>query len=329
MMSNPECASSAAGPRVSVCEVWLRDGIQGWPAFIETSDKIRVLHAIAAAGIGEVDVTSFVSHRLVPQFADAEQLLAAADGLTRTRVLTVNVEGARRIVDLHRRTGAIARCGMPFSVSEAHNIANLRRTHSEHREQLARIFDMLAEAGIEPLLGVVTAFGCPISGAVDPEDALAIARWGYGRGVTAIMFGDTTGMANPRGVAQLFSGARAIGPEIELIAHFHDNRGCGIANSLAAIASGARTVDSCLGGIGGEPRGVELGVAGDQGNTTTEDLVAVLSEMGVDTGIVLDRLMAAGALAEEVLGRPLLSRVQRAGLVAKVGGANGAGKSQR
>jgi len=322
MMPGPADATLEPGPRISVCEVWLRDGIQGWPTFVETSDKIRMLQAIAAAGVGEVDVTSFVSRRLVPQFADAEQVLAAHVP-ARIRVLTASVAGAARVVELHRRTGAIARCGMPFSVSEAHNIANLRRTHSEHREQLARIFDMLGEAGIEPLLGVVTAFGCPIRGAVHPEEALAIAQWGHGHGVTAIMFGDTTGMANPRGVARLFGEARAIGPEIELIAHFHDNRGCGVANSLAAIANGARTVDSCLGGLGGEPRGVELGVVGDQGNTTTEDLVAVLSEMGIDTGIDLARLMAAGLLAEDILGRPLASRVQRAGLVANVGDAIG------
>ncbi|SEF15486.1 hydroxymethylglutaryl-CoA lyase [Rhizobiales bacterium GAS191] len=308
-----------SGSRVAICEAWLRDGIQGWPNFIATPDKLEMLKAVVAAGIGEVDVTSFVSRRLVPQFADCEDVLAAGSGRARTRVLTVNADGARRVAEAHRNAGRIDRCGMPFSVSEPHNVANLRRTHAEHREVLARIFDILLDAGIQPLLGVVTAFGCPIRGSVASEESLAIAEWGVKRGITAIMFGDTTGMANPRSVAAVFGAAHRNWPEIELIAHFHDNRGCGIANSLAAIASGAATVDACLGGIGGEPKGVEQGVVGDQGNTTTEDLVAVLSEMGIETNVDLHRLVEAGRLAEEITGRRLLSRVQRSGLAADVG----------
>jgi len=309
----------AGGTRVAICEAWLRDGIQGWPDFIATADKLRMLDTIAAAGVLEVDLTSFVSRRLVPQFADADELLAAASGKVRTRVLTVSLDGARRVAKAHREAGGIDRCGIPFSVSEAHNLANLRRTHAEHREELARIFDILLEAGIQPLLGVVTAFGCPIRGRVAPEESLAIAEWGVARGLKAIMFGDTTGMANPRGVAAVFGAARANWPGIALIAHFHDNRGCGIANSLTAIACGATTVDACLGGIGGEPKGIEQGLVGNQGNTATEDLVAVLSEVGIETAIDPHRLMLAGRLAEEITGRPLFSRVQRSGLAADVG----------
>jgi hydroxymethylglutaryl-CoA lyase len=308
------------GTKVSICEAWLRDGIQGWPLQIETADKVRMLGAIAAAGVPELDVTSFVSKRLVPQFFDGEVVLAAAADLVRTRVLTVTPDGARRVVEAHRTVGRIDRCGMPFSVSEAHNLANLRRNHAEHREHLTAMFDILTTGGVAPLLGVVTAFGCPIQGRVDPDQALVIADWGVSQGVKSIMFGDTTGMANPQSVAQVFLAARAAWPDIELIAHFHDNRGCGLVNTLTAIACGASTVDSCLGGVGGEPKGIEQNVVGDQGNTCSEDLVAMLSEMQMETGIDPAALLAAGALAEEILGRKLFSRVQRSSLAAVVGG---------
>ncbi len=127
------------------------------------------------------------------------------------------------------------------------------------------------------------------------------------------MFGDTTGMADPLAVRQLFSAAASAYPDVEFIGHFHDNRGCGIANTLAAIDAGAATVEGSLGGIGGEPAAVEQGLVGESGNVATEDLAAVLAQMGVRTGIDLPALLRAGALAEELLGRPLLSRVQRAG----------------
>lgn len=309
------------GQSVSVCEAFLRDGIQGWPSFVATDDKKRLLSAISAAGVTEVDATSFVSKRLVPQFADGEELLASVEGQLRVRVLAVNSDGARRAVDARAGGCRIDRCGIPFSVSEAHNLANIRRSHAEHREELLRMFDVLRAGGIEPLLGVVTAFGCPLRGRVHPDEALAIADWGVEQGIDAIMFGDTTGMANPVAAANMFARAHEAWPTVELVAHFHDNRGNGIANSLAAIAAGARTVDACLGGVGGEPTAVEQNVIGDQGNVTTEDLLAVLEEMGVLTGIDLARLVAAGKGAESILGRPLGSKVQRSGLASAVGQA--------
>lgn len=317
-MAKPATYAPASG-RVAVCEAFLRDGIQAWPHFVPTADKRRVVEAIVAAGVGEIDATSFVSRKLVPQFADGEEIIAFADSKVRVRVLAVNADGARRAVEAHQEVGCIARCGIPFSVSEAHNLANLRRSHAEHRQELVCMFDILRAAGIEPLLGVVTAFGCPIRGRVHPDEAMAIAQWGVDNGITSLMFGDTTGMANPAAVADMFAKARAAWPDVDLIAHFHDNRGAGIANSLAAIANGATTVDCCLGGVGGEPKGIEQGVIGDQGNTTSEDLVALLGEMGVSTGVDPARLIEAGALAETMLGRKLASRVQRSGLAAAVG----------
>lgn len=315
--SNP-WSFDGIGP-VSICESWLRDGIQNWPEIVPTDRKIAILRAMAKAGVNEADVTSFVSRRLVPQMADAEEVLAAASGLFKTRVLTVNANGARRAAKAHIQAGRIDRCGVPFSVSEAHNIANLRRTHAEHRAALPEIFGILRDAGIEPMLGVVTAFGCPLQGSVAQESSLEIAAWGIDQGIRVMMFGDTTGMANPASAHAMFHEASNRWPEVELIAHFHDNRGCGLANSLAALAGGARIVDSSFGGCGGEPKGVEQNVAGDQGNTASEDLVAVLDEMGVETGIDLVQYLDVGRMAEEVLGTTLFSRVQRSGLAALVG----------
>ena len=303
-----------AGARVAICEVWARDGIQGWPEFIPTSEKLRVLDAVAAAGITEVDATSFVSTKLVPQLVDGSEVLENLDPRFRTRVLAVNMSGAERAIAVHQSVRKIDRCGIPFSVSEPHNLANLRRNHSEHKTIVAEMVTRLSEVGIEPLLGVTTAFGCPIAGKVELSQTMAVVEWGAGIGVGSMLIGDTTGLANPTAVADLFRTIKRAYPHINLIAHFHDNRGAGIVNALTALGAGATTIDSCLGGMGGEPRDVEQGVVGDQGNVTTEDIVLLLGDMGIETGIDLERLFEAGRLAEQTIGRRLFSKVQRAGL---------------
>ena len=308
-------SASSRPDAVSVCEAWARDGIQGWPQTLTTGDKLRVISAAAASGVGEIDAASFVPASVVPQFADAEQVLAGIDESVRIRVLTVNVRGAARVVDAHRGVRRIDRCGIPFSASEPHNLANLRRDHAAHKEQVAAMVDTLGAAGIEPLIGVATAWGCPIQGRVEPEAVFGLVDWAHGRGVRSIMFGDTTGMADPSGVTGLFSTAVTQWPDVDFIAHFHDNRGVGIANTLAAIDAGVRAVDASLGGVGGEPSAVDQGDVGESGNVVTEDLIAVLQQMAVPTGIDLGVLLHAGRLAEDVLGRHLHSRIQRSGPV--------------
>ncbi|TQC47837.1 hydroxymethylglutaryl-CoA lyase [Rhodococcus sp. WS4] len=300
---------------VVVCEALLRDGIQGWNEPIPTSDKIGLLEAIVASGIQEIDVTSFVPPSVVPQFSDSLDVLGAVPDGVRTRVLTVNLKGTHRVVEAHERTRHIDLCGIPYSVSEKHNLANLRRDHQTHRREVAAMVEQLRQHGIETLLGVATAYGCPIQGEVPREEVLATVEWAHALGIRSMMFGDTTGMADPRTVRELFSTAVEQWPDVEFIAHFHDNRGCGVANAIAAIESGARTVDASLGGVGGEPAAVDQGFVGESGNVATEDLVAVLEQMGVSTGIDPQALLRAGALAERTLGRPLHSRVQRAGVI--------------
>ena len=303
-----------AGQQVNFCEVLLRDGLQSWPEFIPTSDKIRLVEAIARAGVPEIDLASFVSQKLVPQFADRLELLAAIDPHFRIRVLAVNDKGVQAAIEAHRQVRPIDICGIPFSVSEPHNLANLRRNHADHRLAVAAMVAELQAAGIRPLIGVATAFGCPIRGRIESRETLDLAHWAYDLGVRDIMFGDTTGLAEPVAVASVFSAAAAGLEGVNLIAHFHDNRGIGIVNALAAIGAGASTVDACLGGLGGEPRGIELGLSGDQGNVVSEDLVNVLTAIGANTGIDPQALVEAGALAEDILKRQLLSKVQRSGL---------------
>jgi hydroxymethylglutaryl-CoA lyase len=300
---------------VSVCEVVLRDGFQGWPDFIPTTGKVAMVHAIARAGFRELDVTSFVPRAAVPQFADAAEVLAAVPEQLTTRVLTPNLKGVERVISVSREVRSIDFCGIPFSASEPHNIANLRRTHAQHREQLLPMIAQLLEAGVAPLVAVATAYGCPIAGRVEQDQVFEITGWLHDQGVRRLMFGDTTGMADPARAHALFSAARLQWPDAEFVAHFHDNRGVGIANTLAALDAGANSVDSSLGGLGGEPSAVDQGDVGESGNVATEDLVAVLARLGIETGLDEELVLEAGAALEAVVGRRLHSRVLRAGLI--------------
>jgi hydroxymethylglutaryl-CoA lyase len=300
---------------VSICELVLRDGLQGWPEIIPTHDKIELLQAICEAGFTELDVTSFVPPSTVPQFFDATDLLAAVPPNRTTRVLAPNVRGVQRVVDAHQAVRRIDYCGIPFSASEAHNVANLKRTHAEHREQVLKMVELLAEAGIRPLVAVATAFGCPIAGGISEDQVLDIAGWLYEIGVRRLMFGDTTGMADPVRAKRLFSSATSAWPDCDLVAHFHDNRGAGIANTLAAIEAGVHSVDASLGGLGGEPSTVDQGDVGESGNVSTEDLSAVLHRMGIETNLKLTEVLAAGIALERTVGRRLHSRILRAGVI--------------
>lgn len=297
--------------KLNFCELFLRDGIQGWPKVLTTAEKLNLLKLIDAAGVSEIDVTSFVPAHVVPQFSDAEDLLEEYDGKAAVRVLTVNEKGAQRVVDVFRHVGKITSCGMPFSASEQHNLANLRCDHATHKKRIEAMVDLLASGGVKPMVCVATAWGCPIAGDILPDEVMAHVDWLYGVGVRNIMLGDTTGMADPARVKGLYEPLVQQYPGVDFIAHFHDNRGAGIANVIAAIESGVTIVDGCLGGIGGEPAAVEQGHVGDSGNVVSEDIVALLNRMGFQTGVSLEKLIEAGRVAEGVLGYPLFSKIQR------------------
>lgn len=301
---------------VTVCEVWPRDGLQGFDRTIPTEQKLEVIAAAVAAGVREVDATSLVSPRATKQFTDAEKLMtgvAEGDLNATFRVLVVNLRSLDRIAASESLRATVDICGFPISASESHNLANLRRGHRDHQEQLAGIIDRCGELGLAPLLCVATAYGCPLEGVVPREKVVELAVWGRERGVRKIMLGDTTGMADPRHVEELFGLLSSELPDVELFGHFHDTRGNGIANTLAAIRAGVRTVDSSLGGLGGEPPSVEQDHSGESGNVCTEDLVAVLERMGHRTGIDLDQLVRLGRRVEEICGRTLRSQILRTG----------------
>jgi hydroxymethylglutaryl-CoA lyase len=313
--------SSLAGPFVGpdtdvvVCEAWPRDGIQGWPDPIPTDRKLAVLDLVLRAGVREVDATSFVPARTSPQFFDAADVLAALASRpdVTVRVLAVNVRSVQDAARVRAETGAIDVCGFPISASESHNLANLRRGQAEHKRALEEMIALCFDSGLEPLLAVATAFGCPIEGVVPEAAVLELAEWAYQRGVRRLMLGDTTGVADPAHAWSLFTAARAALPDATWVAHFHDTRGSGIANTLAALAAGVRVVDASLGGTGGEPASVEIGQRGLAGNVATEDLVSMLNRMGVRTGIDLDLLLEAGQAVIRAHCSPLHSAVQQAG----------------
>ncbi|MCW2761627.1 MAG: hypothetical protein JWR85_1828 [Marmoricola sp.] len=305
--------------RVTVCEAWPRDGIQGWPQVFSTAQKSEVIQGAMAAGIQEIDVTSMVPARVSAQFADSLALLASFEHRPREvvfRALVVNLRSIQTLESSPHALAAVDVCGFPLSASEPHNLANLRRTHAEQKVIIASMTERILNLGKKPLMAVATAFGCPLQGVVPLSTVMGLVQWAAEHGIKSIMLGDTTGMADPAHVFDLVSEVRAAFPDIELIGHFHDTRGSGIANTLAAIDAGVRRVDASLGGVGGEPPVVKQDHAGEAGNVCTEDLVALLDRMRIPTGIDPHKLVVLGKRVEELSGRTLRSQVLRAGLAA-------------
>ena len=314
-MTTAVTATSELPASVRVCECWARDGLQSWPRVVPLADKLEVLRLVVAAGVAEVDATALVPERLAPQFADAEALLAAlAPTGVRTRVLVPNLRGVERAVAIRERLGGgIDAVGVPISASEAHNRANVRRGHAEHLAEIATMTRAAHAAGLRVGAAVATAYGCPIAGAVAEETVFAIARRLVDLGVASLMLSDTTGLADPVRARRYTERAVAEFPGVEVVAHFHDTRGAGIANTWAAVLGGAACVDACLGGIGGEPATVQQNHAGETGNVCTEDLVVLLARAGVATAVELEAIMAAGRRAEAILGSTGRSQVLRTG----------------
>jgi hydroxymethylglutaryl-CoA lyase len=257
-----------------------------------------------------------VPARITRQFEDMARLLASIDRprSMRARAVVPNARGVDRALAADEGRRVITTIGFPVSVSESHNRANLGRSRAEALVQARRIVAVAQREGLETVAAVATAFGCPLEGPIAPEEALGTARSLADAGVRRLMLSDTTGLADPRAAHELFAEATETLPGVELIAHFHDTRGRGIANSLAAALAGATTIDCCLGGVGGEPDAVAHGHVGESGNVVTEDLVSMLAAMGIETGVGLDRLLALGDRAEATMGTRLRSQVLRSGL---------------
>ncbi len=294
---------------VRVSEVGPRDGLQMASARMDTVAKIAWIKALAAAGVSEIEVGSFVPARVIPQLADTDAVVRATAGLPGVRItaLAPNLRGAQAAYE----AGA-HRLMLPVSVSEGHSRANLNRSPAEQIAEVARV---VAWVRAQPRAMVVaaacsTAFGCSIDGAVAPSAVLAVANGLAQAGVDTISLADTVGYAHPAQIRSLVRAVRAeVGARLDNL-HLHDTMGLGLANALAGLEEGIRWFDSSLAGLGGCPY-----APGASGNIVTEDLVFMLESMGFRTGIDLQKLVAArDLLAAALPNEPMHGGVARAGL---------------
>jgi hydroxymethylglutaryl-CoA lyase len=296
---------------VRIREVGPRDGFQNEPEVIPTERKIELIDALARTGLARLEVTSFVRADVIPQLADAAQVLEGVS-IPEDVSVSVLVPNERGLDAALEHRARIDEVNVFLSASETHNRKNVNRSIEESLAGLERVLARAREAGLRCEGIISTSFGCPYEGYVPPERVLDIAARLRDFGAQEVGFGDTTGMANPVQVGELFALARerlgARPPEVEITAHFHNTRGAGLANALAALQAGVTSFESSFGELGGCPV-----PAGATGNIATEDLVSMLHEMGVETGIDLPALIACARRAQEILGRPLGSHTLVAG----------------
>jgi hydroxymethylglutaryl-CoA lyase len=295
---------------VKIREVGPRDGFQNEPEVIGTDDKVALVNLLARTGVPRLEVTSFVRADVIPQLADGVEVLSRMDvgEDVDVTVLVPNERGFDNALALRDRFREV-NCFL--SATESHNKANVNRSIEESLSGLERVIGRAVAEGLRAEGVISVAFGCPYEGHVPPERVFAIAQRLIAAGAAEIAFGDTTGMANPVQVRAFFEGARsALGDEIELTAHFHNTRGQGLANVFAALEAGCASFESSFGELGGCPV-----PAGATGNIATEDLVSMLHEMGIETGVDLGLLLEAARAARDVLGRPLGSHTLVAGPV--------------
>ena len=291
---------------VKVKEVGPRDGLQAEEAILSTEDKLRLIECLADAGLREIETSSFVHPEAIPPLADAEDVFA---GLKRRpgvvySAIVPNEKGAERAVEAGADEVQVF-----LAATEGYNQNNVKMSVEESLQQSARIAEIVRGADTPFVAVLSVAFGCPYEGPVAQERVLELSGRLIELGVGEIAFGDTTGMAYPTQVRELSQAYRERYPEVPLRMHFHDTRGMGMANVLAALEAGIDRIDASLGGLGGSPY-----AAGASGNTSTEDLVHMLHEMGIETGVDLQALIGCAQLLEELLGHELPGQVMKAGI---------------
>ncbi len=298
--------SEIPGRHVRIYEVGPRDGLQNEATSVATSDKVRYVELLAAAGLREIEVTSFVSPRAIPQLADAEALLAALPELPGVRypVLVPNERGLARA-----ETAGVDAIAVFTAASDAFNEHNIGMSVEESLEVFRPVLARARELGWWRRAYVSTAFGCPYTGAVDPRRPVEVALRLLDLGADEICMGDTIGVGVPSQVTDMVGLATSSGIPLDRLAfHFHDTRGTALANTSAALAAGIRCFDSSTGGTGGCPY-----APGASGNLATEDLVYLLDAMGFEHGVRLEGILEAARFIAGVLGRPLGSKVGQAG----------------
>jgi hydroxymethylglutaryl-CoA lyase len=304
-------------PRVTVYEVGPRDGLQNEAGAVPTEGKLALIRALAAAGIPRIEATSFVSPRWIPQLADAAEVTAALPALPGVSyvVLVPNAKGLERLLEALRRAGA----GRPdveaavfLSASETHNRKNVNKTIDETFREFEALVPAARAGGLGVRGYVSTVWGCPYEGAVDPGRAAAVVRRLLAVGCDQVSLGDTIGVGTPGQTRRILGDLLADVPAERLALHMHDTRGTALANVLVGLEMGVTTFDASIGGLGGCPY-----APGASGNLATEDLVYMLNGMGYETGVDFGRLVAAGRLAQELVGRRLPGKALQAELAAR------------
>lgn len=295
--------------RVTIREVGLRDGLQSIARTLPTAQKLQWIEGAYNAGLREIEVGSFVPPKLLPQLADTAELVAFAKTLPGlcVSVLVPNLKGAERAM----ASGADWML-LPLSASHSHSLANLRKAPDEVVAEIGTIVDARRVAGsnCQIEVGLSTALGCTIQGRVEVDEVLRLLKAVLALGVDRVGIADTVGYADPRQVGELFAKAREVAGDKLACGHFHDTRGLGMANVMAALHTGETRFDACLAGIGGCPH-----APGASGNVATEDLVYLMASMGIETGIDFDKLMVLRAqVAQWLAGECLHGSIAQAGL---------------
>ncbi len=290
--------------RVDIVEVGLRDGIQAEPVYVQTDEKIAIANALIAAGVKHFEISSFVSPRAVPQLADAAEVVAAVrqEGVTLS-ALVPNVKGAERAVE-----AGVDAMVVFMSASESHNLKNVNRTREASMAGFVEVCRIAESAGIPVHGAIATAFGCPFEGIVPVETIADIASQYADLGMHTVTLGDTTGMATPPLVTERCRAILAARPDVEIALHFHNTRGVGLVCVYAGLIEGITRYEASMGGLGGCPFAPNA-----TGNISTEDLVYMLDEMGIESGVDLAAMIEIAKRAEKAVEHGLPGQVMKAG----------------
>lgn len=298
---------------VRIREVGPRDGIQSEKTQIATADKVRLIDALSRTGIRYIEAVSFVSPKAIPQMADSADVWKGIDRNPDVfySALVPNKRGAETAAE-----AGLDGLQVFLAATDSYNLKNVRKTVKDSLADVAEVVEVARGAGLPIEATISTAFGDPYEGDVAPKQVVEVTRSVKDQGIDVISYGDTTGMGTPRRVREVVDALRSSFDDLTINMHFHDTRGTGLANVVTALDLGIDYFDASVGGMGGSPF-----ASGATGNIATEDLVHMLDDMKIETGIELDALLGAAAVAQEIVGAELPSKVLKAGPRDHVAGA--------